>query len=56
MIRGIAFGAMRKGRDSFWQMAMLVGVLDVVPMRGKLLAYDVPSYFGMLCAGYTRSI
>jgi len=42
--------------DSLWQMAMLVGVLDVVPMRGKLLAYDVPSYFGMLCAGYTRSI
>jgi aromatic ring-opening dioxygenase LigB subunit len=41
--------------DSLWQMAMLAGVLDVVPMHGELVAYDVPSYFGMLCAGYTRS-
>jgi aromatic ring-opening dioxygenase LigB subunit len=38
--------------DSLWQMTMLAGVLDVVPMKGELIAYDVPSYFGMLCASY----
>ncbi len=38
--------------DSFWQMAMLAGALSVVPMRGRLLSYQVPTYFGMLCASY----
>jgi len=41
--------------DSLWQMTMLAGVLDVVPMKGEVIAYDVPSYFGMICASYTRS-
>jgi aromatic ring-opening dioxygenase LigB subunit len=38
--------------DSLWQIAMLAGVLGVVPMRGELVSYQVPTYFGMLCAGY----
>ncbi len=38
--------------DSLWQMTMLAGVLDVVPMRGALVSYQVPTYYGMLCAGY----
>ncbi len=38
--------------DSLWQMAMLVGALSVVPMKGELLSYQVPTYFGMLCASY----
>jgi aromatic ring-opening dioxygenase LigB subunit len=38
--------------DSLWQMAMLVGVLEVTPMKGELVSYQVPSYYGMLCAGY----
>jgi aromatic ring-opening dioxygenase LigB subunit len=38
--------------DSLWQMAMLVGVLEVVPMKGELVSYQVPSYYGMLCASY----
>ena len=38
--------------DSLWQMAMLVGALRVVPMKGTLLSYQVPTYFGMLCASY----
>ena len=38
--------------DSWWQMAMLVGVLSVVPMRGELVSYQVPTYYGMLCASY----
>ena len=38
--------------DSLWQMAILAGVLTVVPMRGELISYQVPTYYGMLCAGY----
>lgn len=38
--------------DSLWQMAMLAGALSEVPMRGELLSYQVPTYYGMLCAGY----
>jgi aromatic ring-opening dioxygenase LigB subunit len=38
--------------DSLWQMAILAGALAVVPMRGELISYQVPTYFGMLCAGY----
>ena len=38
--------------DSLWQMTMLAGALSVVPMRGELLSYQVPTYFGMLCASY----
>lgn len=41
--------------DSLWQMTMLAGVLDVVPMKGTLVSYDVPTYFGMLCASYVRA-
>jgi len=40
--------------DSLWQMAMLAGVLKVVRMKGALYSYQVPTYFGMLCAGYSR--
>jgi aromatic ring-opening dioxygenase LigB subunit len=38
--------------DSLWQIAMLAGALTVVPMKGELISYQVPTYFGMLCAGY----
>ena len=40
--------------DSLWQMVMLAGVLEEVPMTGRLYSYEVATYFGMLCAGYTR--
>ncbi|MDV3278750.1 MAG: hypothetical protein LYZ69_09870 [Nitrososphaerales archaeon] len=40
--------------DSLWQMAMLAGILGEVGMRGDLFSYQVPTYYGMLCAGYTR--
>jgi aromatic ring-opening dioxygenase LigB subunit len=40
--------------DSLWQMAMLAGALSVVPMRGELVSYQVATYFGMVCAKYTR--
>ena len=38
--------------DSLWQIAMLAGVLDKVKMKGKLLTYQVPTYYGMLCAEF----
>ncbi len=39
--------------DSLWQMAILIGVLDQAPMKGKFISYQAPTYFGMLCAAYT---
>jgi len=39
--------------DSLWQMIMLYGVGQHTPLRGEFLSYQVPSYFGMLCASYT---
>ncbi|HYF77892.1 MAG TPA: hypothetical protein VD973_12205 [Symbiobacteriaceae bacterium] len=39
--------------DSLWQMLILAGALQVQPMFGELLSYELPSYFGMMCAAYT---
>lgn len=41
--------------DSLWQMAMLAGALSRVKMRGQLYSYQVPTYYGMLCAGFQRT-
>jgi aromatic ring-opening dioxygenase LigB subunit len=38
--------------DSPWQMVMLAGINEVVPLRPELLSYQVPSYYGMACAGF----
>jgi aromatic ring-opening dioxygenase LigB subunit len=38
--------------DSIWQLAILQGILERVQMRGRLLSYQVPTYYGMLCAAY----
>jgi len=38
--------------DSLWQMTLLAGVTEVVPSQSQLLSYQVPSYYGMLCAGF----
>lgn len=38
--------------DSLWQMLILAGALQVKPLTGELLAYEVPTYFGMLTAVY----
>ena len=40
--------------DSLWQMTILAGALSVVPMSGELVSYQVPTYYGMLCAGFTK--
>ncbi|HMA34857.1 MAG TPA: extradiol ring-cleavage dioxygenase [Chloroflexia bacterium] len=39
--------------DGLWQILMLQGAIDHTPMRGELLSYQVPTYFGLLCAAYT---
>lgn len=38
--------------DSLWQLAMLAGVQDRAGLRGALLSYEVPAYYGMICAAY----
>jgi aromatic ring-opening dioxygenase LigB subunit len=38
--------------DSLWQLAMLQGILKHTKMVGHLLSYQVPTYFGLLCAVY----
>jgi aromatic ring-opening dioxygenase LigB subunit len=40
--------------DSLWQMAMLAGALEAVKMEGEVLSYEVPTYYGMVCAEFTR--
>jgi aromatic ring-opening dioxygenase LigB subunit len=39
--------------DALWQTLVLAGALEHVPMRGELLSYERPSYYGMLTAAYT---
>lgn len=38
--------------DSFWQLLMLHGALDD-GFDAELLSYEVPTYFGMLCAAFS---
>lgn len=40
--------------DSLWQMAILAGVLREVKMSPTLISYDVPTYYGMVCAGFEK--
>src|SRR5215467_913612 len=40
--------------DSVWQIAILSGLLSQVKMKARLLSYEMPSYFGMLCASFER--
>jgi aromatic ring-opening dioxygenase LigB subunit len=40
--------------DSLWQMAMLAGIADKIKLKPELVSYDVPTYFGMICASFRR--
>ncbi len=40
--------------DSLWQVAMLAGVADRLRLRPELLSYQVPTYYGMICAAFRR--
>lgn len=41
--------------DSLWQMAILAGVVDQIPMISEVFSHQVPTYFGMICAGFRRT-
>lgn len=40
--------------DSLWQMAVLAGVAKRLRMRPELYSYQVPTYYGMICAAFRR--
>lgn len=40
--------------DSLWQIAILAGIIERVKMRSQLLSYQVPTYYGMICAEYAK--
>lgn len=42
----------RAATDAFGQVLNLHGAIQGTGMRGELLSYEVPTYFGMLCAAY----
>jgi aromatic ring-opening dioxygenase LigB subunit len=41
--------------DSLWQMTMLAGVISVIRTHAQLYSYQVPTYYGMICAGFGRT-
>jgi aromatic ring-opening dioxygenase LigB subunit len=41
--------------DGLWQIAILTGVRRRVDLESHYCGYDVPTYFGMLSAAYTRA-
>lgn len=45
----------RAATDAFGQILNLQGVIQGTDLRGTLLSYEVPTYFGMLCASYTQA-
>jgi len=38
--------------DSLWQIAILIGILERVPMKARFVSYQAPTYYGMLCADF----
>ena len=45
----------RAATDAFGQLLNLHGAIQDSALRGELLSYEVPTYFGMLCVAYTQS-
>ena len=39
--------------DGLWQILVLAGALQRVPLRGEFLSYECPTYYGMLAAVYS---
>jgi aromatic ring-opening dioxygenase LigB subunit len=44
----------RASTDSYGQVLNLHGMIEGQNWRGELLSYEVPTYFGMLCAAYEQ--
>ena len=42
----------RAATDAYGQVLNLHGAIQGTNLRGELLSYEVPTYFGMLCAAY----
>ena len=40
--------------DSIWQLLMLAGATGDT-WRPEIISFEVPTYFGMLCAAYSQS-
>lgn len=40
--------------DSLWQMTILAGIASKIPLRSHVYSYQVPTYYGMICAGFQR--
>jgi aromatic ring-opening dioxygenase LigB subunit len=38
--------------DGLWQTLILIGALRRTPMRGEVLSYEAPTYYGMLVAAF----
>lgn len=38
--------------DGLWQLLMLAGAMDIVPMDVDFLVYEAPTYYGMIVATY----
>jgi aromatic ring-opening dioxygenase LigB subunit len=38
--------------DGLWQLLMLAGAMDIVPMDVDFLSYEAPTYYGMIVATY----
>ena len=51
--RSIPEWAVAAKADSFWQLLMLHGAIGD-GFEVELLSYEVPTYFGMLTASFTR--
>ena len=41
--------------DSLWQMTILAGAVARAKFKAELVSYDVPTYFGMICANFRRA-
>jgi aromatic ring-opening dioxygenase LigB subunit len=41
--------------DSFWQIAMLAGCVSKTNLRPRFISYDVPTYYGMICADFSAT-
>jgi aromatic ring-opening dioxygenase LigB subunit len=39
--------------DGLWQTLMLAGALEHTPLRGDVLCYEAPSYYGMIVAAWS---
>ncbi len=45
----------RAATDAYGQMLNLHGAIEGMNFKGKLLSYQVPTYFGMMCVAYEPS-